>query len=70
MNQKNKIELDADTIELLSKLNVFFMSPEKTLNYLITTNEYFGNVKPIEIIQAGRAKKLLGAINSLFSENR
>lgn len=63
------VVLDEDTIEIVLGLHCFFQDASKVNFWLHITNPMLGDVKPIDMINGGRGKKLLKWIESCLDGN-
>ncbi len=53
---------DAEAIEIVVNLHVFFDDYQKIFLWLTTKNPHFGDIAPLRLMQIGKGKKVLSFI--------
>lgn len=59
-----------ETRLILALLDNFFKNPGKTDLWLRTKNPLLGDLKPLDMIKAGKEKRLLNFIKNSLRENK
>lgn len=64
------MKLDSDSVDIILSLHCFFSDVGKIILWLNTKNPCMGEVAPIDMINAGRGKKLLKWVNEQLDSNK